>query len=340
MPRTPFRYYLWDHHIVSDFELGDLEPASENIRTLGVIDVELSHEHWEQPEGCALLESRGDDRQILFASWKSGDAYIAHYPGFCRFRIFPEQMRIECAPEPGLAGSTVAHMILDHAIPRLLAVRPGYLVIHASAVQVENQVIAILGSSGQGKSTLAAWFASHGFPLLTDDCLVLQLDPSTRQWLAQPSYHSVRLWPDSIDALDIPACALREFAHYSSKRRTGKQAEFRFATGGSPLDACFVLAGPPYRPSDSGANHAAAPVIRELSVNESFLELVRAVFRLDGMDECINRQEFEALTSLTNTTRFSSLSYEREYCWLPEVQKAIMQTIQAGSHEPDDKEHT
>lgn len=323
-----FKYRLWDHRIISDFDLGDLEKASEIQPLLGALEIVRAAENGWAVSGEHALEYRYDNGDLWQASWSVGQDYISRFPQFCSFRIHPRQMRIECAPEPGAAGSTIAHLILDHAIPRLLSLKPGYLVLHASALAVEKQTIAILGNSGQGKSTLAAWFASRGFPLLTDDCLVLcqgvlRKGGNAQQWLAQPSYHSVRLWPESVSALGIDESALREFAHYSSKRRTGKAAEFRFATRGSALAACFVLA-------DSETEQPGPPSVRPLSVNEAFLELARAVFRLDAENEQINRSEFDVLTRLVDTVPFWSLAYERKFEWLPDVEKVIIQTVQAG----------
>lgn len=327
-----FQYQLWNHKVISDFDLGELEPVSEDGPVRNTLYLKLkSEKNWAQPEGRALLEDRFENGDIWFASWKSGDSYIARFPELCSFRIQPLQMQIECSPQPGVTESTIAHLILDHAIPRLLSLKPGHLVLHASAVEMESQAIAILGKSGEGKSTLAAWLASQGFPLLTDDCLVLRQEELTRQWLAQPSYQSVRLWPDSIDALRIDESSLREFAGYSSKRRTGREVDFQFASGGSPLSACFVLPGT----SDSGRTTSGPLDIRPLSVNEGFLAMVQAVFRLDAENEQLHRREFEALTSLTATVRFWQLSYERKYDSLPEIQRAIIQTVQAGCDSPE-----
>jgi len=338
---TSFQYQLWGYRIISDFDLGELEPAADDNCQSGSIHLILAADKdWVRADRRAL-EYHLANGDLWQESWNAGGGYVSRFPGLCSFRILPDQMRIECAPQPGIGSSTIVHLILDHAIPRLLSLKPGSLVIHASAVQVEDEVIAVLGQSGQGKSTLAAWFASQGFPILTDDCLLLRWHEAARQWLAQPSYGSVRLWPDSVDALGIEESALREFAHYSSKKRTGKQADFRFAAEGAPLKACFVLAGLgnsiPEDPTagNSEQQHCGPPKVRRLAVNEAFLALAQAVFRLDAEDEQINRREFEILTGLTDTVRFWSLAYERKYDWLPAVQSAIINALRASSHEPE-----
>lgn len=327
LPLTRFQYQLWRHRLLSDFDLGELEAASDDPDRC--IQIYRSSEtSWPEPEGDPLLEDRLEDGAVWFASWKAGDGYIVRFPAECAFHIQPSTMRIDCDPATGADGASVAHLILDHAIPRLLSLTPGFVVFHASAVQVGERVIAVLGKSGQGKSTLAASFAAEGYPLLTDDCLVVRWDESAGQWLAQPSYHSVRLWPDSVEALGIPESELREFAGYSSKKRTGREVDFRFALEGAPLAACFVL------PQPGEAAHSGAPELCLLTVNEAFPELAGAVFRIDPEDAGVNRREFEVLTSLTDSVRFWSLRYERDYERLPEVRKAMIEAVGADSHVP------
>ena len=325
LPSTRFQYQLWHHRLLSDFDLGELEAASDGAGRCIQICRSVEAD-WQQPEGAPLMEDRLEDGTVWFASWKVGDGYLIRFPEGCSFYIQPSLMRIDCDPVDGIAASTVAHLILDHAIPRLLSLTPGFVVFHASAVQVGDRVIAVLGKSGQGKSTLAASLAAEGYPLLTDDCLVVHWDESEGQWLAQPSYQSVRLWPDSVDALGIPDSELREFAGYSSKKRTGREVDFRFASEGAPLAACFVL------PQPGEAAHSGAPELRLLTVNEAFPELAGAVFRIDPEDAGVNRREFEVLTSLTESVRFWALRYERDYGRLPEVRAAMIEAVCADSH--------
>jgi len=325
-----FEYQLWGHRILSDFDLGGLDPACEDGGEHGDLRIERTIDpRWSQQKAAPVLEHHHENGELWFACWKHGDGYVAHFPGVCSFLISSGEMRIECAPEPDARGVTIAHMILDHAIPRLLTLKPGHVVLHASAIAIEGQVVALLGQSGQGKSTLAAWLASREYPVLTDDCLALRWDAGEQEWLAQPSYESVRLWPDSVDALGINKTSLMDFAEYSTKKRTGKDAELRFATEGAPLRGCFALAG---RDGDK-ETHSGPPAVHVLPVNEAFVALLGSVFRLDPENEQINRREFEAMTRLTERVGFWSLAYERKYDWLPEVQKAMIDALRSRNRE-------
>lgn len=325
-----FHYHLWNHRIISDFDLGELDPLSGHACPDTLTIQRIPQSNCEPPATPAAFECPPEDGQVWYIAWKIEDGYLVQFPDLCTFRILPERMLIQCAPEAGVPETSVAHMILDHAIPRLLALRPGFIVLHACAIQIEDKVVAVIGQSGQGKSTLAAWFASQGAPLLTDDCLVLRRNGESGEWLAQPSYHSVRLWPDSVDALGIPSSKLREFAGYSAKRRTGREVDFHFAGSGAPLDVCFVL------PGSAGAGevkpaHFGPPEVRPLSINDAFLALAGAVFRIEVDNPRINRCEFEALASLTESTRFWSLEYERKYSWLGSVRAAMIKAIQESA---------
>jgi hypothetical protein len=58
--------------------------------------------------------------------------------------------------------------LLSSALGALLQQR-GILTLHSSAIEVEGGCVGFLGSSGVGKSTLAAALLQRGYRLLTDD---------------------------------------------------------------------------------------------------------------------------------------------------------------------------
>ena len=61
----------------------------------------------------------------------------------------------------------------------------GLVPLHASSVTCRGKVIAFTGESGEGKSTMAAGLAQHGFPHRSDDVLLVEM-----------SADGITAWPD------------------------------------------------------------------------------------------------------------------------------------------------
>ncbi len=61
----------------------------------------------------------------------------------------------------------------------------GLVPLHASSVVIQGKVVAFTGDSGEGKSTLAAALARHGYSHRSDDVLLVEI-----------SGNSIVAWPD------------------------------------------------------------------------------------------------------------------------------------------------
>lgn len=76
----------------------------------------------------------------------------------------------------------------------------GLLPLHASAIGTPRGAVAFLGHSGAGKSSLVAFLAQRGHPILADDtCVVDPLAPLPRRVL--PVAPWLKLWRTTLDAL-------------------------------------------------------------------------------------------------------------------------------------------
>jgi hypothetical protein len=76
------------------------------------------------------------------------------------------------------------------------------IVLHASAVRVNGKAVLFCGSSGEGKSTLAAALTQRGYPLITDDlCAITVTDAGTP--MAHPDGRHLKLWAQAIEKLDL-----------------------------------------------------------------------------------------------------------------------------------------
>jgi hypothetical protein len=75
----------------------------------------------------------------------------------------------------------------------------GRLVLHGDAVAVNDGSLAWLGNKGAGKSTLAAAFVAAGYPLLTDDQIVIW--PQADGAGIAPGIMRLHLWPESLPVM-------------------------------------------------------------------------------------------------------------------------------------------
>src|SRR6185437_15564144 len=83
----------------------------------------------------------------------------------------------------------------------------GLLPLHASAVATGEGAIAFLGSSGAGKSSLAAFLARAGYRVLADDICVI--DPTASRYRrVLPVAPWLKLWSATLDAMGEPSSGL------------------------------------------------------------------------------------------------------------------------------------
>lgn len=139
--------------------------------------------------------------------------------------------------EPGAEHEEITLFLLGCAFAPLLQQR-GLLPLHCSGIVVEGGCIAFVGHSGIGKSSLAGAFLKRGYPILTDDILVVSLvSDGTPQ--AYPGYPQLKLWPDTISKLGEARQSLFPIRPGIDKFRRPIRKEFH--KGALPLKRLYVL---------------------------------------------------------------------------------------------------
>ena len=174
-------------------------------------------------------------------------------------------------PYPGVSSETLRHLLLDKVVPLVLGQR-GELVLHAGAVTSGDHAVAFMGPSGSGKSTLAASLHVAGHPLLTDDAVVLT--PAEDGVAAQPTYRSLRLFPDSLTSLFDTPPRSQPMAEYSRKQRLELPVDNR-GTGVLPLGSLFVL---------RRQRQSSAVSVDRLSARDACMAILEHTFVLDVSD--------------------------------------------------------
>ncbi len=122
-----------------------------------------------------IHEWREASGEVSLTVGRSGASYVLEHPDVAIVEIDSSGDQIRYATLPGARSDYVLSAILNQTLPRVLSLR-GHLVLHASAVRVERQMVVLAGSSESGKSTLAKSVAGPGTEVLSDDCVHLALD--------------------------------------------------------------------------------------------------------------------------------------------------------------------
>lgn len=242
-----------------------------------------------------------------FSSWLTADGrdwltFADHDGGF--LLTFPEHGQFEMtrdasvvtvhpfAPTP---SETMRHLLLNQILPLVLS-RRGRFVLHASAVSFRDRVVAFIGRSGGGKSTLAVACALAGAAIVSDDCLVLNRREGA--WSAVPCHTGVRLWPGSLDLFGWPTGAGEAAAPYSEKLRFDERHHgLMFEARELPIAAILYL--PPVSaseaPSPALGPGAASGALRG---SDAVMALTSEVFRVDSRDPIESRRQFTAVGEL------------------------------------------
>ncbi len=152
------------------------------------------------------------------------------------FRLGPDQIAIEWLPPE----APVAHYFFCYALPLWLETK-GSPMLHASAVMIGGRVVAFLGQSGVGKSTLCAELMRSGCEFVADDGLALSANEGgqLRCFLGPPQ---LRLWPSTLETrLEIAAAELRRVHDTLDKRQLPIRPSPSAASAGLELAAIYVL---------------------------------------------------------------------------------------------------
>ncbi len=260
-------------------------------------------QHWEMADG---------HRTLSVGRIRGG--YLLHFPRMADFHLLDDEPSRVLGFTSNLSAETVRHLLLDQVIPLLLA-KSGELVFHASAVLLPTGAVAFAGLTGQGKSTLTASLAQRGFPLLTDDCLLLEWRKDC--WFVTPTYGGLRLWDDVRYGLFGADIAANDVAHYTSKKRVN--GGIRFCDRTVSLQRLYLLA------KDVGPAEKIAISIP--AQHERLLRCLSHIFRLDPTDEDRLRGEFDALARLAASSLIREIRYPRRLELLPEVHRAILEDL-------------
>lgn len=231
----------------------------------------------------------GNPRLIV---WSLSGYYQLQYADGTQFLIDNSGTRIWAIwPAETLTVEDTATYLLGPIMGFVLLLR-GFISLHACAVVVEDRAVALVGPAGSGKSTTAAAFAEAGYRVLAED--VVTLRDHGDEFLVQPAYPSIRLWPASVAALYGNTATLPKLTPTWDKCYLDlTQEKYEFQQHPLPLAAIYLLA-------DREDDHTA-PFVHNLTRSEALISLIANTYATYLMDKEMRAREFELLPRLLNS---------------------------------------
>lgn len=251
-------------------------------------------------------------------AWKLAGHYQLEYADGTQFLIDDRGKQIWATwPADTLTLEDTATYLLGPVMGFTLLLR-GFISLHACAIAVNNRAIAIVGPAGSGKSTTAAAFAERGYCILAEDVVTLR-DRGT-EFLVQPGYPSIRLWPSSVEALYGSDVSLPKLTPTWDKCYLDlTQDKYEFQTSPLPLAAIYLLA--------ERTDDPAAPFVQDLSPSDKLISLVANTYAAYLMDREMRGKEFKFLHRVLNAVPVRRVTSHSDPARIGELCQTILEHV-------------
>ena len=247
-----------------------------------------------------------------------GSDYL-RFPDLFEFRISPDGRSVAFAQLERSTAESFETYLLGHVLSYAL-VKQGYEPLHATTVVVDGAAIAFLGSSGRGKSTLAAAFLHAGHQLLTDDLLLIrQVDGIL---CALPGPPRVKLYPD-IARQFLPRQASSAPMNPDTEKLIIPLERHQAHVGGAPIQGFVVL--------DECEPGATGVRLSRLSGSEAVLQLLGATFNTRLVTPARLRRQFLAAREWAARIGVRRIEYPRALSDIDQVRDAIVSEVRAST---------
>ncbi len=253
-----------------------------------------------EPPGVIALEHPAGPEQAPVCLYRLENEWLLRFPDFADFRFDLALGHVRYAWKTEQAEQMGPILAEGFVLATVLLLR-GHLVLHSSAVTVNDTAIALAGPRGTGKSTVAAILSRAGCRLFADDVLRVDLNsPNSTGAPSSPSGAPVAYRGSATARLREPAWSLGQ-GHMVAPTQDGRLA-VRFASSGEGHgegnDGAVPLRHVVFPLPDRGNDRV---VMRRLQGSEALGALLAAQ-RVEGWrDPDVRRVFFEGLLELTDT---------------------------------------
>lgn len=162
-----------------------------------VMSVDSSTESVSIRQGKVELPTSDVAQQIAACCFASTSEIWLDIPNLAKFQITERDIIVDAVPG---ADADLIQVYLQGYALGVQAMLAGKLVLHATTLSRNNRAIVLCGSSGSGKSTIAAALLAKGFKLVSDEITIIDQDGKVL-----PGFDDIKLWQDAVDVLKLPA---------------------------------------------------------------------------------------------------------------------------------------
>jgi hypothetical protein len=299
-----YSYSVYGVTLRSAFELSLPEFSQPGMAEIEIVEGP-SAMFREAIEGIPL-QQRSD--WYHYAHLQDGSSYVV-WSGLGEFLVSASGGRVTCGRDPGATKESFQVYLLGQALSWAL-VKSGFEPLHATAIAVNGESFAMVGSSGFGKSSLAACFLAAGHRLLTDDLLLTRQRGSGFD--AYPGPARIKLFPAAAQLFLPHVSGGVPMNGFTDKLVIPIENHYNSCL---PLRAIYSLAG---------NDEVGHPRIEALSLRSAFLTLVGGTFNYMVVDpERLRRQAGETM-QIVSRVPVSKLSYPWGLDRLDLVREAIV----------------
>jgi hypothetical protein len=247
------------------------------------------------------------------ANLRSGATFM-HFPLLSDFLVSGDGRRISALQAETACYEAFQTYLLTHAMSYAM-LELGIEHLHATCVLVGDAAIAFLGDSGYGKSTLAATFLRSGYSVITDDLLVLKVEPN--QAYVAPGLPHIKMYPDTAQRIWGSGIHGERMNHLTDKVIIPLRSDQH--SQNSARLRCFYVLGPPAARAERSAIEIT-PIHRR----EAFVELCKAGFNsYMSKPERLSRQ-FEFATRVASIVPVKQLRFGQGIELLYAVRDAVI----------------
>jgi hypothetical protein len=317
-----FCYRVYGLTIISDIQFPELI-ASPRSATASAVRVQFRSEtHVPEPvQWFDRLPLPNGEQWLSHAKIDGG--YLLRFHNFADFFVDRTGRKIVLARRNiGSSISTSRHLLLNQVLPMVLSLL-GRDAIHATAVVSPYGACAFVGPSGSGKSTLAASFLVAGYPVMADDCLVLE--KRRRRIFATPAYPGLRLRNDAVQVFARDGDRPIPVAEYTAKARLLSPCALRnFPKLPQPLAGIYRVV----RNSKNDARRTC-PRVETFSARETFMQLVSSTMLLDTGDTPLLRRQFRFFENVLARVPVRKLVLPDDFSALPDACETVLADLGA-----------